>query len=109
MKHGFKRVVFDESTAVRHVIVTAPTPGGQIRVRGGFLSAAGTQKVTFESGSTTIGVVHLSANNNCVLPPTDGGVGEEWMICADNEALNITLSDATAISGVIFYDIYTRG
>ena len=109
MYHGFKRVVFEESTAARHVVVAAPPVGGQIRVRGGFLSAAGTQKVTFESGNTTIGVIHLSANNNCVLPPMDGGVGEEWMICADNEALNITLSDAAVISGVIFYDIYTRG
>lgn len=110
LTRGYQRAVFGENTASDHEVVAAPSADNQrIRVRGGFLSAAGTVVATIKSGTTVLGAFNLSAGPGVVLPPTEGGVGEAWLECAANEALNITLNGAVQTDGVIFYDIVTKG
>lgn len=113
MNKGFQRVVFDESTVARHEVIVSPfavsprpfPEGSRIRIRGGFLTAVGTQQITFESDSTTLNLFRVSAGSPLVMKPLGGGVGEAWFECDADEAFNITLGQAVRTSGVIFYDI----
>ena len=105
MAHGFQRAVFNQATAAQFQVVGPPAAGKRIRVRGCILTAAGTQDVTFESDSTSLGAINFVAGSSFVLLPLDGGVGEAWLVCVEGEAVNITLGQAVQTDGVIFYDI----
>lgn len=105
MSHGTQKAVFDESTAAQFVVVLNPKGNQKIRVRGLFLSAVGVQRAVFESNSTSLGAVHLSAGNIAQLGLTEGGVGDAWMETAVDEDLRITLDQAVQTDGVVFYDI----
>lgn len=102
---GFKRAVFDQATATTFEVVEHPGPGKKIRVRGLFLSAVGIQLATFKSANDSIGATHLAAASVISLVPTDGDKGEVWMECAEDESLNLTLTQAVQTDGVLFYDV----
>lgn len=103
--HGFKRVTFSQNTAAQHTVVSInDAKGKKIRVRGLVLTAAAAQDILIQSNNTTILPANLSASFSLVMPPTEGGVGEAWVETLAGEALNITLGQAVATDGVIFYD-----
>ena len=105
MSRGFQRAVFNESSAAQYAVVGPPPAGKKIRVRGCTLTAAAAQDILIQSNNTTIGPANLSASYSLNLPPTDGGIGEAWLECAEGEGLNITLGQAVQTDGVLFYDI----
>ena len=109
MGHGFNKVVFDQATGDKQTIIPSPGLDKRIRIRGGILSAASVVLATFQSGNTELGGHHLGLGAPLVMPPTDGGVHEEYFICAANEAFSITLSAAVQANGVIFYDTLGKG
>lgn len=105
MFRGFKKFIFNQSTAAQFLIVDPPPADKRIRVRGVLLSSAGAQDATFETDAVSMGAANLSANYTLNLPPTDGGIGEAWFQCEKGEPLNITLGQAVQTDGVIYYDV----
>ena len=106
---GFKTAQFDENTIARFLVVAAQGAGKRIRVRGAELIGVGTTDVTVESDTVALGVFPFAAGTHLSLPPTGGNVGEHYFICADDEALNISLSAALRVAGVIFWDTVEAG
>lgn len=74
-------------------VVAAQGAGVKIRVLSLVIVSTIAQTVKFQSATTDISAgFPVAANGGIVLPPNDHG----WVQTADNEALNINLSAATA-------------
>ncbi len=105
MSHGFQRMAFNEADITTPFELVAAIQNKIIRVRGMIIGSGADLLVELQSSATTILPFRTAINGpSTVLEPTDGGVGEAWVICAAGEALNITASGANPVHGVVFWD-----
>lgn len=96
-----KYAIIDAATSGDNTIVAA-VASKKIRVLQAFLIAAGTTTVRFESGAggtALTGQMSLIANVGFVLPFSPVG----WFETASNTLLNLELSAAVSVDGVIAY------
>ena len=94
-------VVIDHATIGDNTIVAAES-GARIRVTSVCLVAAAAVTVRFESGTggtALTGQMQLAANGGFVLPHNPDG----WFETAEGELLNLELSGATSVDGVLNY------
>lgn len=98
--------VIDHATSGDNTIVAAQGSGNIILVHQVFLVAAGAVTIRFESGASgtaLTGQMQLAANSGFVLPFSPVG----WFKTAANTLLNLELSSATSVDGVIAYTVVT--
>lgn len=90
-------------------IIAAPGAGKRIVVYGYVMVSADTTTVTFKSGTTGItGAMSMVVGVPVVAPQTiSEGVRQPWLVCATNEALNLTNGSSKQVSGHLVYDIET--
>lgn len=94
------RAAVSANTSGQSSVVSAPGAGLKIIVFSIALIANAANNVKFQSSSTDkTGLFYLPANGGFVLPHNPHG----WIECAENEALNINLSAAQAVGGVVVY------
>jgi len=89
-----------------NTLLAAQGAGVKIRVLGILLVAASAVNVRLESGAggtAMTGVIPLEANTGFVLPFADFG----WGSTAANALLNLELSAAVQVSGVLLYRTHT--
>ena len=93
--------MIDVATSGDNTLVAAVT-GKKIRVLSCLLVASGTVTVRFESdssGTAMTGQINLTTNSGFTLPPSSFG----WMETAAGELLNLELSGATSVDGMLVY------
>ena len=98
--------VIDAASSGDNTIVAAQGSGNMIRVHQAFLVAAGTVTARFESGASGTalsGQMNLVANTGFVLPFSPMG----WATTAANTLLNLELSAAVSVDGIIGYSVVT--
>lgn len=98
--------VIDAATSGDNTIVAAAGSGNIILVHQVFMVAAGTVTARFESGAggtALTGQMNLASNGGFVLPFSPVG----WFKTAANTLLNLELSGATSVDGVIAYTVVT--
>ena len=98
-----KRAVIDHATSGDNTLVSAVI-GKRIRVVSLFLVAAGTVNVRFESGASgtaLTGQMNLIANTGFVLSMGFNEAG--WFETSKSELLNLELSAAISVDGVLSY------
>lgn len=96
-----KYAVIDAATSGDNTLVSAVT-SKKVRVLSLLLVASGTVNVRFESGAggtALTGQMNLVANTGFVLPYNPAG----WFETASNTLLNLELSAATSVDGVLTY------
>lgn len=75
--------------------------GRRIKVIAAILVSAGTVSVKFRSASTDLsGAMPLIANSGFVIPESFVG----WVVTEPGEALNLHLSGAVQVSGMLVYE-----
>ena len=100
---GQLSAVIDHATSGNNEIVAA-VAGKKIRVLSGLLIAGGTVTVRFESGpggAALTGQMPLVANSGFSLTYNSEG----WWQTAAGESLNLELSGAISVDGVLNYDL----
>lgn len=81
--------------------LVAAVPGKRLKLISGLAVSAGTVSIKFKSASTDLtGAMPLIANSGFVIPEATAG----WIVTAQGEALNINLSGAVQVSGMIVYE-----
>lgn len=98
--------VIDAASSGDNTIVASAGSGNIILVHQVFMVAAGTVTVRFESGASgtaLTGQMNLASNGGFVLPFSPVG----WFKTAANTLLNLELSTATSVDGVIAYTVVT--
>ena len=98
--------VIDAASSGDNTIVAAAGASNIILVHQVFLVAAASVTVRFESGASgtaLTGQMQLAANSGFVLPFSPVG----WFQTAANTLLNLELSGATSVDGVISYTVIT--
>jgi hypothetical protein len=98
---SYTDVVIDESSSGASTLVAAVT-SKRIVVYSLYLVADGAVGVKFQSHTTPTdltGLASVAANGGLVLPFNQDG----WFRTASGEALDINLSDAVAVGGVLKY------
>lgn len=81
--------------------LVAGISGKRIRLVSCLLVADGTVAVKFRSASTDLsGAMSLVANSGFVAPEAVVG----WVVAAQGEELNLNLSDAVQVSGMLVYE-----
>ena len=101
-RNGILDLAANPDTAAVAELVAAPGAGMAIRVLNIAAMAAAANNVTFKSASTAKSPTYpVSANGGFVLPYAEYG----WFQCAENEALNIELSAATAVAIQLSYQV----
>lgn len=96
----------DAATSGDNTLVAAAGAGNKIRVHQLLLVAAGSVNARFESGaggSALTGQMNLVANTGFVLPYSPIG----WFETAANTLLNLELSAAVSVDGVMAYTVVT--
>lgn len=96
-------VVIDHASSGDNTIVAA-VANRAIVVQAVMLVTAGAVNVRFESGASgtaLTGQMNLAANGGFVLPFCEEG----WFECATNTLLNLELSGATSVDGVLIYKL----
>ena len=96
----------DAATSGDNTLVAAAGAGNKIRVHQLLLVAAGTVNARFESGAggtALTGQMNLVANTGFVLPYSPIG----WFETAANTLLNLELSAAVSVDGVLAYTVVT--
>lgn len=99
-------LVIDAATSGDNTLLAAQGSGNKIRVHQLMLVAAGTVTVRFESGAggtALSGQMNLVANTGFVLPFSPTG----WFETAANALLNLELSAAVSVDGVLQYTVVT--
>jgi hypothetical protein len=99
-------VAIDAATSGDNTLVAAAGAGNKIRVHQLMLVAAGTVNARFESGAggtALSGQMNLVANTGFVLPYSPIG----WFETAANTLLNLELSAAVSVDGVMAYTVVT--
>lgn len=94
----------DAATSGNNTIVAAQGAGNIILVHQVFMVASATVTVRFESGAdgaALTGQMNLAANGGFVLPFSPVG----WFKTAANTLLNLELSSATSVDGVVGYTV----
>lgn len=96
------QAIVAESSSGDNEVVAAVT-GYKIRVVQAFVMAAGAVNAKWKSGSGTdlTGLGYPAANGGYVLPFSPAG----WFETASGQALNLNLSSAVAVGGVIGYQL----
>lgn len=100
-----KQAVISASSSGNNTIVAA-VPGKQIWVLKLVLMSNGTVNVKFQSGAggTDItGLFYLVANTGFAMNQDGGIMATPWFKTASGELLNLNLSDAIAVGGVLTY------
>lgn len=96
----------DAATSGDNTLVAAAGAGNKVRVHQLLLVAAGTVNARFESGAggtALSGQMNLVANTGFVLPYSPIG----WFETAANTLLNLELSAAVSVDGVLAYTVVT--
>ncbi len=95
--------LLDTSSLGSNEVIAAPTGGGAIRVLGLFVvNGATANNIRFLSAANNkTSLIALAINGGVVLPFSEHG----WFQCNANEALNISLSGATAVGVTVNYII----
>jgi hypothetical protein len=99
-------LVVDAATSGDNTLLAAQGAGNKIRVHQLLLVAAGSVNVRFESGAggtALTGQMNLVANTGFVLPFSPTG----WFETAANTLLNLELSAAVSVDGVLQYTVVT--
>jgi len=99
-------VALDVATSGDNTLVAAAGAGNKIRVHQLLLVSAGTVNARFESGAggtALTGQMNLVANTGFVLPFSPIG----WFETAANTLLNLELSAAVSVDGVLAYTVVT--
>lgn len=99
-----RRAIINASSAGANAIIAAPSdPSLSIRVLFVKLVASGgANTCTFKSGTTAIDSADSLAASGGF---TTGYVEVGYLQCNAGEALNLTLSDATAVTGLVLYQL----
>ena len=84
-------------------LIASPGPGRQICVTSYVLiCTGGANSITWKSAANALsGAMGFAANGGIACPASDA----PWLVCNQNEALNINLSAATAVAGHLTYRI----
>ncbi len=81
--------------------LVAAVPGKRLKLIACILVADGTVAVKFRSASTDLtGAMSLIVNSGFVIPESVVG----WCVTAQGEALNLNLSAAIQVSGMLVYE-----
>lgn len=97
-----KSVSVQAASSGNNTIVPAVTLN-KILVKGCVLIATGAVTITFQDGTTgglLTGAIDLVAGGGFVLPYSEKG----WFMTSKNTLLNLVLSGAVKVSGVLIYD-----
>lgn len=97
------RAVVDTGDSGDNTLIAAVS-GKSICVLGAFLVSAGTVEAAFQSdasGTAISGPITLTAGTGFVLPQGFGC----WMLAVEGELLNLDLSDAINVGGIIVYTL----
>ena len=101
LKPGLKYAVIDNATSGDNTIVAA-VAARKIRVHQCFLIAAAAVTIRFESGAggtALTGQMNVAANGGFVMQYSEAG----WFETAVNTLLNLELSGAVSVDGVLAY------